>query len=191
MTDSPIHQTPRDPITGDVNIPLPRHYTTPPSVNTDDYVTIRRYDYAQMYKAAYGSLMDRLKTQYPNGHPLFKELMLEAISLHDRKNKEYAKGGEPLGNFSRVAKIFELYPKIRGELFGGMVVAVDYLIKHFDAVLWALNNEELPNDENLADLVVYFAIMRCQLSDIHNQSKLTAQIDPHQRLGMAGEPPSS
>jgi len=54
----------------------------------------------------------QLKEMYPNGHPRFIKLALDCMELHSQKNSDYAKGGDPLGNFDRVSKIMQIYPGI-------------------------------------------------------------------------------
>jgi len=48
-------------------------------------------------------IVEQLRKQFPNGHPDFLPLCLDEIDLHSRKNADYAKGGDPLGNFRRVS----------------------------------------------------------------------------------------
>ena len=58
----------------------------------------------------------------------------DMMELHSQKNREYAKGGNPLGNFMRVSAIKKLYPGFDwASPFG---VAIGYLLKQFDAALW-------------------------------------------------------
>ena len=50
-------------------------------------------------------LIKELKKLYPYGHPNFIELAVNCMELHSQKNHDYAKGGNPLGNFNRVSEI--------------------------------------------------------------------------------------
>jgi hypothetical protein len=96
---------------------------------------------------------------YPNGHRKFNELMIEMMQLHSDKNKGYAGGGVPLGNFRRVAQIMSLYPNFPIESPSGMVIM--YCMKHIDRVLWDMSRSLRPSDESLADIAVYMTILRC------------------------------
>lgn len=109
-----------------------------------------------------------LKEMFPNGHPGFVPLLLQLMGLHDKKNFDYANGGDPLGNFDRVAKLFESYPKLK--LSNQIVVALTYAFKQLDAILWALNTDYTPRVEGLSerakDIVVYSAIVCLMLKDM-------------------------
>lgn len=100
---------------------------------------------------------------FPHGHPAFNDMMISQMELHDRKNKNYAGGGNPLGNFLRVAKIMSSYPNIP---HGDPATAViGMVIKQWDNILWAMNTgrfySEGSIDEHLADISVYMNILRC------------------------------
>lgn len=69
-----------------------------------------------------------------HGHPRFKELMEKAIGMHDTKNYDYARGGNPLGNFQRVSAIKQLYKGLPWDTPTG--TAIDYMLKQLDAALW-------------------------------------------------------
>lgn len=81
--------------------------------------------------------MDETAKKY--GHKMFFELTKEEDELHSRKNHDYAAGGRPLGNFERVAAICALYPNLN--LGDKEVVALVYMLKQLDAVLWNLSNK--------------------------------------------------
>lgn len=97
-----------------------------------------------------------LRTQHPNGHKDFITLTLEEIKLHSQKNKDYAFGGDPLGNFNRVSSILSLYPKLA---MSPKAVALVYMLKQLDAALWMLSNNyegEVEGVKNrLQDVSVY------------------------------------
>lgn len=85
------------------------------------------------------------------------------MELHDKKNRNYAGGGSPLGNFQRVASIMSNYPNIpHGNPASALVGMV---LKQIDNVLWAMNTgrfySEASIDEHLADIAVYMVILRC------------------------------
>lgn len=111
---------------------------------------------------------DRLRELFPHGHPAFLPTTLREIQLHSDKNHDYAKGGNPLGNFERVAAILALYPKLR--LSDMRVVALIYALKQVDAVLWGLSEGiehkvEGLNDR-LQDISVYSKIVMCMNGDL-------------------------
>jgi hypothetical protein len=70
------------------------------------------------------------------GHPRFYDLLQEAGELHNKKNFDYADGGEqgPLGNFRRIAAIKALYPPTF-DWAGPTGVALTYMLKQLDAAL--------------------------------------------------------
>jgi len=112
-------------------------------------------------------LFESLKRRYPHGHPEFIPLLLHAAKLHSDKNHDYAKGGNPLGNFERVARILGLYPDL--PLHEPVVVMLVYMLKQIDAVLWGFSSKieqkvEGPIDR-LNDVLVYAGIAICALKD--------------------------
>jgi hypothetical protein len=109
-----------------------------------------------------------LRQKYPYGHPLFVSLLVETAKLHSNKNHDYAKGGNPLGNFDRVASILSLYPKL--PVADPVVVMLIYMLKQVDAVLWGLSQQinakvEGPI-ERLSDIMVYAGLAICALKDL-------------------------
>jgi hypothetical protein len=75
-----------------------------------------------------------MKKQY--GHPMFYDLTKQEEILYNIKNHDYAAGGNPLGNFDRVAAIEQLYPGMDWASPEG--VTITYLLKQFDAALWIM-----------------------------------------------------
>lgn len=69
-----------------------------------------------------------------HGHPRVKELFGKALGMHSSKNHDYARDGDPLGNFQRVSAIKKLYEGLRWDTPTG--VAIGYLLKQLDAALW-------------------------------------------------------
>lgn len=108
------------------------------------------------------TITDRLKKIFPHGHENFIPLSVEEMGLHSRKNYDYASGGDPLGNFIRVAKILSLYPGFPIDTPVGVLSV--YVLKQLDAVLWGLAKkikhvvEGL--DQRLQDISVYSKIAR-------------------------------
>lgn len=99
------------------------------------------------------------------GHPRFYELTKAEEVLHERKNAGYAGKGDPLGNFVRVARIYELYPGL--DLTDSRVVLLTYVMKHIDALLFAFSPQadavrrEQTVEESCGDISVYMKLIRC------------------------------
>jgi len=81
-----------------------------------------------------GTVRHYLEHQFPDAAPGFIDLSIEEMNLHNRKNHDYAHGGDPLGNFNRVAAIFAMYPGL--DLAKPEVVCLVYAMKQVDAILW-------------------------------------------------------
>ena len=118
-------------------------------------------------------ILDILRKVCPFGDFRFYELVLEEAILHSEKNHDYASGGHPLGNFNRVATILGLYPKLR--LSDPEVVALVYLLKQFDAVLWGLSERIEHRVEGfsprLRDISVYSKIIDLLVRDRLSEAK--------------------
>ncbi len=103
-----------------------------------------------------------LRELYPDGAPEFTDIMLESLRLHSDKNHDYASGGDPMGNFDRVSAIFSLYPGL--DLSDREVVALVYMMKQVDAVLWHKAKKVAAKvegqDGRLADIAVYASLVR-------------------------------
>ena len=111
--------------------------------------------------------VEKLRSEYPHGHPEFIPLALEEIRLHSDKNHDYASGGPPLGNFERAAAILKLYPDFPYDTPEGW--AMLHVIKQLDAVLWGLSRRITHKVEGLeprlGDISVYAKIVRCILRE--------------------------
>lgn len=98
-----------------------------------------------------------VKKLYPHGHQDFVDLAISEIRLHSEKNYDYARGGDPLGNFRRVAMIMQLYPSIDWASPTG--VAIVYELKQIDSFLWNIGSKGSPiteaNESRLRDISVY------------------------------------
>lgn len=96
---------------------------------------------------------------------MFDVLCAQEKALHVSKNHDYSAGGPALGNFERIAAILRLYPKLA--LDDSRVVALVYLLKQLDAVLWGLNSQIKHKCEGvtdrLRDISVYAKIVQCIL----------------------------
>ena len=110
----------------------------------------------------YEKIVKELRKLFPHGHPRFTEMTLDELALHSDKNHDYARGGDPLGNFNRVALILAQYPGLK--LSNPAVVAAVYMLKQLDACLWMLSQGfegDVENtDTRLTDVHVYAKIMR-------------------------------
>ncbi len=97
-----------------------------------------------------------------HGHPKYLELTEQELELHSLKNHDYARGGDPLGNFKRVSAIKKLYSGI--DWSTATATAIDFMLKQFDAALWMLAQHfegEVENiDARLHDSHIYLKIAR-------------------------------
>ncbi len=97
-----------------------------------------------------------------HGHPDFLKLTEDELQLHSSKNRDYAQGGDPLGNFKRVASILANYPNL--DLSKPEIVALVYMFKQLDAALWMLSQGYEGKTENidtrLRDVHVYGKLAR-------------------------------
>lgn len=104
-----------------------------------------------------------------HGHPDFATITKDELELHSIKNKDYAQGGDPLGNFKRVANILKEYPGL--DLSSPTVVSLVYMFKQLDAALWMLcqgYEGDVENiDTRLRDVHVYAKLCRI----LHKEEK--------------------
>jgi hypothetical protein len=111
--------------------------------------------------------VQELREQFPYGHPAFLPITVAEVELHSLKNFDYASGGDPLGNFSRVSAILALYPGL--DLSDRRVVALVYALKQLDAVLWGLAKKIQHKVEGLnarlQDISVYSKLVMCMVSE--------------------------
>lgn len=100
-----------------------------------------------------------------HGHPDYLALTEQELELHSAKNRDYARGGDPLGNFKRVASILNNYCKDSClDLSDPTVVCLVYALKQLDAVLWMLSGNYEGDvegiDPKLQDAHIYLKIAR-------------------------------
>lgn len=98
------------------------------------------------------------------GHPYFYELTEAIQILHENKNRDYAIGGHPLGNFQRVSAILQTYPHMDWSTPEG--VAVVYMLKQIDAYLWMKSQGHQSTTgegimPRLKDVMIYAGILSC------------------------------
>lgn len=107
-----------------------------------------------------------------HGHPRFYDLTRVEEDLHSRKNKDYAGGGRPMGNFERVAQILRLYPGFDPATAYG--VGIVYMLKQFDAMMWLLATKREGEIEGisdrLGDMSVYAKLIRIMYEESTNGS---------------------
>lgn len=103
-----------------------------------------------------------VKKQYPHGHPRFADITVGELKLHSDKNHDYAAGGDPLGNFRRQAKMYEMYPGL--SLSDPATLAMVYAMKQIDAFFWLKSNGHKAKVEGtgkrLEDVSVYAKLSR-------------------------------
>jgi hypothetical protein len=101
--------------------------------------------------------IQKLRELFPHGHPDYIETTIEEMQLHSDKNHDYAAGGDPLGNFKRVANILSMYPHL--DMSDAAIVAMVYALKQLDAYLWLKSNGHKAKSEGtsarLRDISVY------------------------------------
>jgi len=114
-----------------------------------------------------------LAKKYTSGHPGFYKLLEEEAKLHNDKNHDYAIGGNPLGNFHRVAEILSHYPNL--DLSKSSVVALVYMMKQIDANLWMASQGHKPKVEGSKsrwmDVSVYAKIIILLIQEERCKSK--------------------
>ena len=112
-------------------------------------------------------LVEQLRELFPNGHPKFTDMTIDELKLHSDKNYDYAFGGDPLGNFNRVALILSQYPNL--DICKPEIVALVYMLKQLDAVLWMMAKGHKGQvegiDKRLEDVHVYAKIARIILGE--------------------------
>lgn len=75
-------------------------------------------------------IIAQLQKMFPHGHPDFIPTCLAEMKLHSEKNHDYAREGNPLGNFYRVAEMLQAF----GYNLDPADVAFIYMLKQVDVV---------------------------------------------------------
>lgn len=113
-----------------------------------------------------------LRKQFPWGHPLYIPIVVEQVALHSNKNHDYARGGDPLGNFTRVANMLKQWPNFPYNTPEG--VAFIYALKQLDAEAWTMCQGGECKVEGLNgrtdDQAIYANLRRC----MREEDKATA-----------------
>ena len=105
---------------------------------------------AEPYLVSNEEIIELSDTTITHGHPRFNTIVDQIKVLHSEKNFDYARGGDPLGNFIRV-----------GEQLGmsASEVAHAYMLKQVDAVSWGYRQGGEAKVESsydkLQDIAVY------------------------------------
>lgn len=114
------------------------------------------------------ALLKTLREVFPHGHKDFNPMTLKEMKLHSEKNYDYAAGGDPLGNFTRVAAILGQYKGL--SLSDPVVIAIVYAMKQIDACLWMLSEKREGKIEDvnsrLGDVSVYVKLAMILHSNI-------------------------
>lgn len=112
-------------------------------------------------------LTNLLRKHGPHGHPRFVDTVLEALRLHSTKSNDYTLGGDPLGNFQRVASILSRYPTFPWNSKEGITIV--YMLKQLDTTMNSLGRDKSPKVEGLIsrvlDIGVYAFILVCMLRE--------------------------
>uniref|UniRef100_A0A6M3LSI4 Uncharacterized protein n=1 Tax=viral metagenome TaxID=1070528 RepID=A0A6M3LSI4_9ZZZZ len=104
---------------------------------------------------------------YPNGHNDFIPMCLEEMELHSAKNADYAKGGDPLGNFKRVSAIL----KVWGYNIPPYLVALIYALKQQDAYMWMLSQGYEGQVEGVASRLQDDSIYKKLVRILYNEAR--------------------
>ena len=119
------------------------------------------------------STIDVLRASLPYGHPHFVGIAYDMMHLHNDKNRQYASGGHPLGNFQRVANIMRNYQNL--EQGDPAVALIGMVIKQIDNILWSLDQKRFYKQEqvmaHLGDVAVYFTILQCMWQDAQSKAE--------------------
>ena len=106
------------------------------------------------------------------GHPKFFKLLEEMADLHERKNKQYASGEDPLGNFKRGSQICKkfFHPNIQKDpvkLAAAycLVLATKQIDGAIEIIAEGKKNTPDSISEKLRDVLVYFGIADCIFAD--------------------------
>jgi len=106
-----------------------------------------------------------------HGHPEYYKMTQEEMLLHSQKNKDYAQGGDPLGNFKRVSAVLRVW----GFDIPPELVCLIYMLKQLDCAMWMLSQgyegEVETFDKRVQDVHVY-----AKLARVLRQESTTGQV---------------
>jgi len=99
-------------------------------------------------------------TEGRHGHPAFYRMTEDEATLHDQKNRDYARGGDPLGNFKRVSAVLKTW----GFNISPELVACIYMLKQLDCAMWmqlqGYEGDVETFDTRMQDVHVYAKLAR-------------------------------
>lgn len=123
------------------------------------------------------------------GHSKFRPLLQEIAELHDKKNKQYASGEDPLGNFKRGAQACKSFfnEEIQSNIFKlEMAYATILAYKQIDGAMQilSLNKKGTPDSlaEKLRDVITYFCIIDCINSDFEDCDEINIIQDSPEKI---------
>jgi hypothetical protein len=103
------------------------------------------------------------------GHKRFYEMTKEEEQLHSSKNFDYAGGGDPLGNFNRVAELVDKYNILSAPHSTRTKVAIIYQLKQFDCFMDAYGKGKKMKVEGfhsrIQDISVYAKLIDIMLEE--------------------------
>jgi hypothetical protein len=101
------------------------------------------------------------------GHERFLNLVAEEVALHSQKNADYTSGGDPLGNFKRVAAMLDAWNvDLPPEL-----VAFVYMLKQVDAVGNMLGQDYEGQTEDLKARLMDISVYAKLAIILHEEAK--------------------
>ena len=110
-------------------------------------------------------IAEELAKLFPHGHPAFIPMCVAEMELYSAKSYEYTDGGDPMGNFKRVAGMLAPYTEVTP-----VGVALVYMSKQLDSAMWMLSQGyegKLEGvDARLADVGVYAKLARILHSEV-------------------------
>lgn len=114
---------------------------------------------------------DTIMIDYPefHGHPMFLDLTEDELKLHSEKNRDYARHGDPLGNFKRVSAVL----KAQGINLTPAQVAMVFAQKQQDAAMqmiaYGYEGDVENVDTRLRDVHIYYKIARILYAEEKNE----------------------
>lgn len=127
----------------------------------------------------WGQMLRNWQSPPRYGHPLFNVIVEEIKKLHEEKNRQYASGDDPLGNFRRTGQIIAklLKPGINPSLASCLA----FMSKQVDGV-YELFGESKENtidslEDKLLDITIYSIIGMIMV----RESRTKSNTDPESR----------
>jgi hypothetical protein len=124
--------------------------------------------------------MDGIYMSKETGHPRFYELSQAECDLHAAKNHDYARGGDPMGNFNRVSTILGLYPDFQWQSPAGFAWLLMW--KQIDAVMWAMSKGDAQRVESVQDKLMDISVYSKLIMILLEESNLASIIKAGTRI---------